>query len=92
MKEVLQSQVKRQLKYRETILPLKVLGGDDEGDRETSCTKVNTEENWPESSQHLCEPISREEVSWALKEMQLQGLIVYIVMDMMLREGCLRCG
>ena len=70
----------------------KVLGGDDEGDRETSCTKVNTEENWPESSQHLCEPISREEVSWALKEMQLQGLIVYIVMDMMLREGCLRCG
>ena len=47
---------------------------------------MNTEENWPESSQHLCEPISREEVSWALKEMQLQGLIVYIVIDMMLRE------
>ena len=31
----------------------KVLSGDDEGDRETSCTQVNTEETQPESSEHL---------------------------------------
>ena len=40
----------------------KVLGGDDEGDRETSCTQVNTEETQPGSNEHLGEPISGEEV------------------------------
>ena len=43
----------------------KVLSGDDEGYRETSCTQVNTEETQPESNEHLSEPISSEEVQWA---------------------------
>ena len=66
----------------------KVLGGDDEGDRETSCTQVNSEETQPESSEHLGEPISREEVQRALNEVKkdvapgLDG----VVMDMMLTE------
>ena len=66
----------------------KVLSGDDEGDKETSCTQVNTEETQPESSEHLGEPISREEVQWALNEVKkdtapgLDG----VVMDMMLTE------
>ena len=37
---------------------MEVLGGDDERDREISCT-VNTEEIQPESNKHLSEPISR---------------------------------
>ena len=44
----------------------KVLSGDDEGDKETSCTQVNTEETQPESSEHLGEPISREEYNGPL--------------------------
>ena len=64
----------------------KVLGCD-EGDRETSSTQVNTEETQPESSEHLDQPISREEVQWALNEVndaapRLDG----VVMNMMLTE------
>ena len=47
-----------------------VLGGDDERDKEASCTQINTEETQPESSKHLGEPISREKVQWALNEVK----------------------
>ena len=66
----------------------KVLSGDDEGDRETGCTQVNTEETQPESSEHLGKPISREEVQWALNEVKKDAAprLDGVVMDMMLTE------
>ena len=79
----------------------KVLGGNDEGNRETSCTQVNTEETQPESSEHLGEPVSREEVQWALNEVKkdaapgLDGVVMNMMqteklfeMNTGLRQGC----
>ena len=66
----------------------KVLSGNDEGNRETSCTQVNTEETQPESSEHLGEPVSREEVQWALNEVKKDAApgLDGVVMNMMQTE------
>ena len=43
--------------------------GSDDGDRETGGCQIDGEENVSDFSQQLCEPISREEVLWALNAM-----------------------
>ena len=49
---------------------------------------MNAEETQPESSEHLGEPISREEVQWALNEVRKDAApgLDGVVMNMMLTE------
>ena len=66
---------------------LRVLGGGSgEGGLKSSCHRVNTSNSLPESSEHRYEPVSREEISWAINVLVRKDVspgINGVVMDMM---------
>ena len=69
----------------------RVLGGDDNEDTKLDDTHTREDVDLSECSQHLYEPISREEVSWALNVVKKDAApgLDGVVMEMMLTERLL---